>query len=191
MEQSELLEFVVKVLERLRLPYFLTGSIASSYFGEPRFTNDIDVVVALPAGRVAEFCREFPTSDFYVSEDAARDAVRTSSQFNILHPESGFKVDVMIPGDNAFNQSRFSRASRHFPEDRYEAMFASMEDVILKKMEYYREGGSEKHLRDITGIVKLNPDKVDYQYIADWSTRMDLQDIWQAVLLRLKSSAGS
>ena len=76
MEQDDLLRFAIEILERMKLPYVVTGSMASIMFGEPRLTNDIDIVVRLPASQVKEFCRQFPEDQFYVSEDAARDAVR-------------------------------------------------------------------------------------------------------------------
>ncbi len=88
MEQSDLLRYVARVLEDMGLRYFVTGSTATIFYGEPRFTNDIDVVVDLPASRVAEFCRRFPESDFYVSEAAAHEAVLRKSQFNIIQPAS-------------------------------------------------------------------------------------------------------
>ena len=91
MEPSELLRFVVSVLERLGLRYFVTGSTATIFYGEPRFTNDIDIVVELPAERVDEFCRQFPEDDFCVSTAAADAAVERHSMFNIIHPRSGLK----------------------------------------------------------------------------------------------------
>ena len=136
MEQSELLHHVVTALEKLRLRYLVTGSTATIYFGEPRFTNDIDVVVALPPERVAAFCREFPSPTFYLSEEAAREAATHFGQFNIIHPTSGLKVDVIIPQDTPFNRNRFARAKRLRPAEDYDASFASAEDVIIKKKNY-------------------------------------------------------
>jgi hypothetical protein len=176
----------VQVLERLRLPYLVTGSVATIYFGEPRLTNDIDVVVSLLPQRVAEFCRAFPTPDFYVSEDAAREAVEQRTQFNIIHPSSGLKVDVIVPPDTPFNRSRLTRAVRVKPASDYDASFASVEDVIIKKMEYYREGGSEKHLRDITGVLKTRGDSVNRAYIEHWAERFGLEEVWKAILARVQ-----
>lgn len=76
MQQDELLRFAVGVLERLHLSYFVTGSIATIFYGEPRFTNDIDIVVDLPLERVSELCRAFPPDQFYVAEESARAAVQ-------------------------------------------------------------------------------------------------------------------
>ena len=160
----------------------MTGSTASIFFGEPRFTNDIDIVVDLPTHRVAAFCAEFPEEEFYLSEEAVRRAVRRHGQFNILHPESGLKVDVMVPMDTMFNRSRFARMKRVKPEPDFEACFASAEDVIVKKMEFFREGGSEKHLRDITGILKISGDDLDREYIESWAENMGLETIWRTLL---------
>lgn len=185
MGPSELLQQVVRIFEQLGLRYFVTGSMATIYFGEPRFTNDIDIVVDLPPDRIAELCRSFPESDFYLSEETVRRAVRQRSQFNIIHPASGLKVDVMIPDDSPFNRSRFSRIRRMKPAPDYEARFASAEDVILKKLEYYREGGSEKHLRDIAGIFRISGGELDRSYVSEWADRLGLADLWDEVLRRV------
>src|SRR3954463_9300151 len=81
-------------------------------------------------------------------------AVSRRGQFNITPPTSGLKVDMMVPAESPFNRSRFARAKAVRPSPDFDAIFSSAEDVILKKMEAYREGGSEKHLRDITGVLK-------------------------------------
>jgi hypothetical protein len=184
MVQSELLRYVIQVLEKLGLRYFVTGSTATIFYGEPRFTNDIDIVVDLPPGRVAELCAAFPSSEFYVSEEAARRAVARRGQFNVIHPASGLKLDVMIPAEDLFNRSRFARIRRLHPAPDYDAAFAAVEDVILKKMEYYREGGSEKHLRDIAGVLRISGGEVDRAYIEEWVGRLGLEEIWQIVVLR-------
>lgn len=115
MEQSELLRDFTRVLEHLGLRYFITGSVATIFFGEPRFTNDIDIVADLPPSRITEFCQAFPGDDFYVSEEAVRRAVARKGQFNVIHPASGLKVDVMVPSEDAFNRSRFARVSAAAP----------------------------------------------------------------------------
>lgn len=183
MEPSELLRYVITVLERLGTRYFVTGSTASIFFGEPRFTNDIDIVVDLKPGDEARFCAQFP-EEFYVSEEAVRRAIARKRQFNVLHPASGLKVDVIVPADTLFNRSRFSRIQRIRPEADFEASFASPEDVIVKKMDFFREGGSEKHLRDIAGILKISGHQLDYGYIESWAETLGLETIWKTLLDR-------
>ena len=185
MEPSELLHFLVKALERLQLRYFVTGSTVTVFYGEPRFTNDIDVVVDLPEAAVTEFCRQFPGDEFYLSEEAARDAIRRRSQFNIIHPRSGLKIDVMIPVASEFNKSRFDRMRKVQAGADWEACFAAPEDAIIKKMEYFREGGSEKHLRDIAGVLKTSGSGIDMDYIERWARALAVADIWHAILQRV------
>jgi hypothetical protein len=185
MEPSELLRRFVEVLERLHLPYLVTGSMATMAYGEPRFTNDIDVVVALPLDLVDAFCASFLAPEFYCYHEAAKQAVQERSQFNIIHLESGLKIDVMIPDDSEFNRSRLARGVRVRSQSGIEICFASPEDVIIKKLEYYRVGGSEKHVRDIAGVLKLLEERVDRAYITSWASRLQLAEVWQDVLKRV------
>lgn len=181
----DLLHTVVEVLERLQIPYLVTGSVASMAYGEPRLTNDIDIVADVHPDHVGDFLAAFPAPEYYIDAEMIREAIRRTGQFNIIHPASGFKADIMIREETPFNRSRFLRKRRLRPSKEYEADFASPEDVILKKMEYYKEGGSEKHLRDITGILRISGEKIDRQYIMSWAERMGVQEVWEAILERL------
>lgn len=185
MEQSELLRYVVDTLEGLPLRYFITGSHAAMQYGEPRFTNDIDVVVDLPPSKVRELCARFPIDDFYVSEDAARGAATRGGQFNVIHPESGLKVDLIVAKEDQLDQERLRRATRLPTPGGGDAMFSTPEDLILKKMDFYREGGSDKHLRDIASVLKISGDRVDVGYVGDWAARLGLSQIWEAILQRI------
>lgn len=182
MEPSELLERLVRALEELGLRYLVTGSTATIFYGEPRFTADIDVVVDLPPERVADLVAAFGGEEFYLDPESVRIALARHGQFNIIHPASGLKVDVVIPEGGAFDRSRFLRGRRVRPDPSYEATFASPEDVILKKLAYYRDGGSEKHLRDIAGVLNISGEELDRDYLDEWAERLDVADVWQAVL---------
>ena len=181
MEPSELLGRVTGVLERLAIPYFVTGSIASIVYGEPRFTNDIDIVADLSLVHVEPFCASFPAPEYYVSAQAAREAVVLRRQFNIIHPGSGLKIDVIAAKDTEFDKGRFARARRIEIPGKRLVYFASPEDVVLKKLEFYREGGSEKHLRDIAGILKITGDRLDREYLRNWVGILGLEDIWRRI----------
>ncbi|MFG0330134.1 MAG: hypothetical protein ACF8PN_09580 [Phycisphaerales bacterium] len=181
MAPSEILDFVVQLLERLQIPYMITGSIASSAFGEPRFTNDVDIVVDLSSQHIDALVCGFPEDDFYMSESMVRDAVRSRTMFNVIHAASGMKVDFIVRKPDAFEQTRFNRRIRFESPDGVSAMFASPEDVILKKLEFYKEGGSEKHLRDIASILRLRRDDLDMRYIEVWSARIGVNEIWDEV----------
>ena len=182
MEQSEFLRYVVDALEQLGIRYFVTGATASIFYGEPRFTNDIDVVVDLGREDVPRFCAQFPAEDFYLSEEAAVRAVEQKGIFNILHPASALKVDVIVPADTMFNRSRFARIQRVRPDEDLEAAFSSAEDVIVQKMDFFRQGGSEKHLRDIASILRISGDSLDLEYIEGWADHLGLETIWRTIV---------
>jgi hypothetical protein len=188
MEQTDLLEWAVKVLERLQIPYALVGSYASSIWGVSRFTEDIDILIDLKLGQIADLCAAFPEPDFYVSKEAAKQAVRDGTQFNVLHPGSGSKIDFMMSRDDVWSRSQFDRRERVLIDKNIETFAASPEDVILSKLRYYKEGGSEKHPRDISGILRTQQEQLDLDYIDHWAERLKIHDVWLAVLERNKPS---
>lgn len=181
----ELLQKIVEAFEHLQISYLVTGSIAAMAYGEPRLTNDIDIVAEINEQHINGLLAAFPVNEFYISEEMIKDAIRHHGQFNIIHPASGLKIDVIIKRDTPFDSSRFRRIRRIYPSESFQANFAAPEDIIIKKMEYYRKGGSEKHLRDIVGILKISGDAVDRNYISEWAKRLELTDIWDAVQKRL------
>jgi hypothetical protein len=181
MELFELLRKVVDVCEHLGISYLVTGSVAAMAFGEPRLTNDIDIVAGIEEQHVNAFLMAFPSDEFYITEEMVREAILRKGQFNIIHPGSGIKVDMIIRQDTPFDKSRFGRVHRIYPAESYQANFAAPEDVIIKKMEYYKAGGSEKHLRDIAGILKISGEMVNRDYITEWAKRLDLTEVWIAL----------
>ena len=119
-------------------------------------------------------------------EESMKDAISRRFMFNIIHPASGLKVDVMIKQKSKFDVSRFSRGN-NYPMDDIDVNFAAPEDVIIKKMEFYKMGGSEKHLRDITGILKTSETLIDLNYIEEWAGELFLKEIWKAIQDRLNT----
>jgi len=183
--QAELLRYVIEALESQELTYMVVGSFASSTYGEPRLTHDIDIVVSLRADAVDRLCSAFPAPEFYVSASAAREAVQTRGQFNVIHPASGNKIDFMIARDDAWGRSQLSRRCRQPILADRETFVAAPEDVILAKLQYYQEGESEKHLRDIAAMLQVSGDEIDKTYIDHWAAQLGVTQEWQAVLARL------
>jgi hypothetical protein len=186
----ELLARLADTLNALQVPYLITGSMASGAYGEPRMTNDIDVVVELDLPHVEALLAAFPAPDYYCSREAMREAVRAKFQFNILHLTSGMKVDVILATASDFDRSRFQRARRIQTAGTVVA-FASPEDVILKKLLYFQAGGSEKHLRDIVGILKVQAGQIDQLYLTEWIVRLGVAEEWQLVQTRMPSVKGA
>jgi len=181
MEPADLLRHACTVSEQLRLVYLVTGSTATIAYGEPRFTNDIDIVIDLPADKIAEFCAAFPAPDFYLSLPAVNEAVQRRHQFNVLHPASGLKIDFIVLTDSEFDRSRRQRVRQLSVLPERTVTFASAEDVIIKKMVYFQEGGSDKHLRDIAGVLRIQGAAIDRVYIETWAAKLGVTDVWQAV----------
>ena len=187
MEPADLLRHACAVCDRLKVTYLVTGSTATIAYGEPRFTNDIDIVVDLPLDCVAEFCAGFPGDEFYISLSAVAEAVRQRQQFNVLHPASGLKIDFIVLTESEFDQSRRQRARQLAVLPDRLVSFASPEDVILKKMVYFQEGASDKHLRDIAGVLRIQGEALDRRYIETWALKFGVTSIWQMLLDRAKA----
>lgn len=188
MEADELLRIAVEACDLLGITYLVTGSTASIAYGEPRFTNDIDIVIDLPAELVDAFCDAFPDDEFYLNRETVRSCVRDAFQFNLIHPASGLKIDFIVLTRSEYDRSRVERR-RPLPAlaDR-DVCFASPEDVIIKKMIYYREGKSPKHVRDIGGIIRVQGVKLDREYITEWARRLGVDDIWLQIVERESES---
>lgn len=156
MEPFELLQKATGVFECLRIQYLVTGAIASNACGEPRLTNDIDMVAAGEENYISDILKAFPMPEFYLNGEAVRDTIRHQGQFNNINISFGVKIDVMIKKGTPFDRSQFNLIRKIQPAESYQANFASHEYVIIKKMEYYKGGSSEKHLRDIKGIMEVS-----------------------------------
>lgn len=181
-EQTDILRHAVDVFERLGIPYMVVGSVASIAYGESRFTQDIDIVAALTEQHILGFLTAFPTDEYYLSEAAIRDGVRRGIPFNIIHPASGHKIDVMLPRRDAWGAARMSRRRpvRLLPDR--DVMAAAPEDVIIGKLWYFSEGGGDRHLRDIAGILRVTGDGVDRAEVARWARELGYLEIWRQVV---------
>lgn len=172
MNEKELAGRVASTFERLQIPYFITGSMASIAQGEPRYTNDIDVVADVPVSGVASLLEAFPAPEFRLSESAIREAIAHRHRFNLIHISTGLKVDVIIPEESEFNHLRMRRKVRLNLGAEQSGWFASPEDLILKKLLYFQEGGSDEHLRDIAGVLLIQDDKIDRDYLDQWAAKL-------------------
>src|SRR3954469_9389509 len=175
MSQPELLKHVVGILGTLGIDYMVTGSIASSLQGAPRSTHDIDLVVALSTEDIDRLYGAFDPSDFDLSKQAMEEAVRLGRMFNLLEYSSGDKVDFWLLTDSLFDESRFAR-KRKAEFLGHAVKVSAPEDTILAKLRWAAEsGGSEKQLGDARGVLELQGDILDRDYINDWATRLGVE----------------
>jgi hypothetical protein len=180
--QSDLLRLTVSGLETLGIPYFVVGSVASMSYGEPRMTRDIDLVIDLRANQIDAFCALYSDPDFYLSKSAILGAIRQRSLFNVIHTTSGNKLDFVLNRDDVWGREQMARRRRMLVLPGVEASVASPEDVILGKLWSYKEGESEKHLRDITGMLRISGNELDLAYLRQWATRLGVEEHWQRML---------
>jgi hypothetical protein len=183
MPEPELSLLFVRPLNKLGIRYIISGGVAAILYGEPRFTNDVDFVVFLRADDVQRLQVVFPAPDFYVPPPeviAAEIARPEKGQFNVIHNSTGFKADFYTAGRDDFNAWAF-RNSRRLQYRGEVILVAPPECVIVRKLEFYREGGSDKHLRDIRSMLAVSGDQVDRAALNDWIARRGLEVEWQKV----------
>ncbi len=174
MEQLKLIQLVVDRIGKLGIPYFITGSIASSYYGIPRYTHDIDVVVTISQQNSAEIIRLF-SGEGYISQEGIRDALSGTGMFNFIHSETGLKVDFWIDRGEPFTKSCFARARKVELSEGFWVMMASPEDVLLHKVYWDHLMPSERQLRDARGIIVVQGDKLDMSYIEQWAKTLGIE----------------
>jgi len=183
MLEADLIELFVAPLERLGIRYFVTGSVAATLYGEPRATHDIDLVAILTAADGERLAGAFAPPGFYTppAEVIAIEAGREGrGHFSVIHSESGLKADFFLAGRDPLHRWAF-RHAREYAIGRLRVRLAPPEYVIVRKLEFYREGGSEKHLRDIRSMLALSRELVDRSALADWIRRLGLEPEWSEV----------
>lgn len=181
MDQAQLLRHLVETLEAIGIEYMIGGSQASIYYGEPRFTQDIAIVAIIRPSDIKLLIEKFPLPEFYLSEEAIHHALQHRAQFHIIHPTSGLKIDVILLKDTPYDREQFRRRQRLPLLPGTDAYFALPEDVIIYKLLYFREGRSDKHLRDIAGILAISGGQIDHAYIAQWVAQLGLDNEWSRV----------
>jgi hypothetical protein len=181
MEQLEAIRLLVSKLEKASISYFITGSIASSYYGIPRFTHDIDVVVTvgiMDVDRVIELFED----DGYISREGVLEALSGSGMFNFIHSKTGLKIDFWIDRGDSFTRSCFQRTRKAELTEGFWSVMASPEDVLLHKVYWNRLMPSERQIRDAQGIIAVQGPRLDVQYIERWAREMGIEEEMKALL---------
>lgn len=168
--ELQVLADVVGRLERLGIAYMLSGSLAMSWYAIPRMTRDIDLVVAL-AERELESLRAAFEPDYYVP-DALADALAAPGMFNLVHLQSVTKIDVIVRKNTPYRRHEFERRV-HVDLGGFRAWLVSREDLILSKLLWSRDTGSEQQRRDIANLLGGD---VDRDYLEHWSTELGVAD---------------
>jgi hypothetical protein len=173
-------------LDRIGVSYVIGGSFASSVHGEPRSTNDIDMVADLNLADVDAFINGVSAA-FYVSRDAVVDAAQAGGAFNVIHMSTAIKVDIFVAGSDAFDRERLRRridVGFSAGSDAVSLFVDTAEDTILRKLEWYWRGGesSERQWRDVTGIVDAQSSRLDRTYLRMWAAKLGVVDLLERAL---------
>ncbi|MBW3572162.1 MAG: hypothetical protein KY467_13765 [Gemmatimonadetes bacterium] len=180
---------VISVLDRLAIPYVVGGSIASSIYGKPRATQDVDVVADVRPEHVQALVAAL-RSDFYLDEPAIRDAVRRRSTFNVIHLNTLFKVDVFVAKDDVATARELERGRPYVPPQApgTTITLASAEDTVVQKLYWYRLGDhvSERQWTDAINVLAVRGQELDREYMNDLATHMGVDDL----LIRALHQAG-
>jgi hypothetical protein len=167
-------------LEAAGIGYMIVGSIAALVHGRARATMDVDIVISADAASLRAFVTGLPEADYYVSMEAALDALRRHSQFNVLDLGSGWKIDLMLRKPRPFSREEFSRRSTQTVFGRPLAV-ASLEDVIIAKLEWANDSGSERQLEDVRALAELGAARLDREYVQRQVEALGLSEAWALV----------
>lgn len=181
MPEPDLIGLFVQPLNQAGIRYLVSGSVAATLYGEPRLTHDIDLVVFLRADDTAKLVAIFPAPPFYVPPATVilQEVTRESrGHFNVIHTNSGLKADFYAAGREDLHAWAF-RNARKYTVDETSVSLAPPEYVIVRKLEYYREGHSEKHLRDIRAMLAVSDELIDKTVLQDWIARLNLKTEWE------------
>lgn len=180
MSVEGLLRAVVAALRDAGIPFMLTGSVAAAYHGAGRATLDLDFVIE-PSGRQLEtFVASMAAKGAYVSADAAREALADRTSFNVVDVASGWKVDLIVRRARPFSEEELRR--RHTAEFLgVQVDIATLEDVVLSKLEWAKLGGSARQLEDVRTLLRVREGELDLKYVRTWVAALGLAEQWAAV----------
>lgn len=181
MQEVSLFETFTSPLISSGIPYCITGSVAATLYGEPRLTHDIDIVIHIASiNSIKKLIEVFPQKEFYLPpEEIIRIefAREMRGHFNIIHLDSGYKADMYLAGKDEFQHWAMDNARRVAAFGAILSV-APPEYVIIKKLQFYKEGGSDKHLRDIRGILQNPDNNLNLDQLRHWVNNYGLQAEW-------------
>jgi hypothetical protein len=171
-------------LNMLGCRYAITGSVAGAWYGQPRLTLDVDIVLELSLASVETLCSAFGSDEFYCPPpEIVRVELLKSlrGHFNLIHIETAYKADIFLRGRDPLHAWALNHA-RNVELDNHSASIAPPEYVILRKLEYYREGHSDKHLRDIHGMITILGASVDHVFLDQKIAELGLEPEWKLAI---------
>lgn len=162
-------------LEDAGVPYMVTGSIASSVHGVPRATQDIDIVIEPTREQLVALMQRFVEPTYDADVDDALEAFRRRSMFSVIDRKGIWKIDFIIRKQRPFSKKEFDRRRKIEVLD-VSVYAATAEDVLLAKLEWAKLGESERQIRDAAGIIEIQGENLDHEYVERWAAALDIED---------------
>ena len=181
MPAPDLHHLLLLPLHRTGVTYMITGSVASIAYGEPRMTNDVDVVVRLQPGDADRLIQEFPAASYYVPPREVIEEERRRPRFghfNIIHHETALRADIYLAGDEPLHHWALGRRRAETVAGQ-PIWFAPIEYVIVRKLEYFEQSGADRHLRDIGGMLRVSANQIDRQVLDQLIAERNLGTVWE------------
>ena len=180
---EDALQLVLMRLDECGIPYMITGSFASNMHGVPRATQDADVVIEADQVALDGFLESLG-AEFYASHEAAREALEKQRMFNVVHLETGFKIDLIIRKSRSFSQVEFSRRQQgiYLGQNRW---FATAEDIILAKLEWAKMGSTERQITDALNVAKIRGNALDRPYLQKWARELEISNLLEKLFREL------
>ena len=182
---------VISVFDRLKVPYLIGGSLASAVYGIVRATMDVDLVADLKKPEQVPALVQGLMDEFYIDAEMIRDSIQHQTSFNLIHLETMFKVDVFVLKQRSFDINQMQRRILQAVGDSHDQQvyFSTVEDIILAKLEWFRLGGevSERQWRDVLGMMELQSDQIDFEYLQKWASTLGIKDLLQKAWQEHKS----
>ncbi len=184
MNQLDALTQFIRDLNSLGVPYMITGAYAVSYFGLPRATHDLDIVVGIKSIDIDKICRKF-AKGYIVDKDMVENAVQYRTHFSIIHNKSDLKIDLWILKETSGEKKKFVRRKKVslFGVSTY---IISAEDMVLTKLEWFKRSKNTKHLDDVVGIIKVQARKLDKAYIKRTLEKLGIKKYWDMAVEKAK-----
>ncbi|MFH1923057.1 MAG: hypothetical protein ABIP48_24600 [Planctomycetota bacterium] len=181
--------WLVESLDRAGIAYMVSGSLASTFHGEHRATNDVDVIISPTESQLKTLLESFG-EEIYVSPAVAQEAFHHRSMFNVIDPMSGFKADLIIRKERAFSIEEFNRR-RRVEILGVTLYIVSAEDTILSKLEWSKAGGSDQQFRDALGVACVQLETLDRDYLQRWSHELNVHDLLEELLREARRQLSS
>ena len=179
MNPADLFRRLSEILSLADIPYMLTGSFAGTVYGLGRGSQDVDFIIAADEDQIRKLLSLLPENEFYSEPNAAFEACRRKSMFNLIDNVTGLKIDFIFRKARPFSEMEFSRR-RSAPVMGVQLFIAAPEDLIIAKLEWAKMGASLRQIEDVTGILKVRSDELDYSHLEHWIEQLGLSEQWHA-----------